>query len=278
MDTNLPALFSLSFSSCRAFDIPFYIGTVAPFILIYIFNSIVFTIIIISLLKRGQSSATKLPGHVYVKQQLGVAISLSVLFGITWGLGLFASNTIYRGDTKHVRDAFAALFVILTTFHGLGLFVMHCVRPAKVREEVKSIFFEKKRTTRTSATGGIHKDRMTAASKNAGYTTVTIDKRSSYSATMYPVGSLRDSTASLKKNGDDSLAIGNSFATHKEETEFTANPDFVNVESSPEMTPVKKKFQDEKFETKEDSNSSTGSYASNDNHPIVSSNGTPAEP
>ena len=210
-----------------------------------------------------------------MKQQLGVAISLSVLFGITWGFGLFASNSIYNGNERHIRDAFAALFIILTTFHGLGLFVMHCVRPAKVREEVKAIFIDRnKRTTRTSGTGGIQKERMTAASKNAGYTAVTIDKRSSYS--MHPTDSIRDSTASLKKNEHGSFAISNSFAVHEEETGFAANPNFVAEEDSPEMTPVKK-FQDEKFEAKEDSNSSTGSYASNDNHPIMSANGTPVE-
>lgn len=216
---------SLFISSCRAFDIPFYIGTVAPFILIYIFNFIVFTIIIISLLKRGQSSATKLPGHIYVKQQLGVAISLSVLFGISWGIGLFASRRIYSGSDRIARDVIAAIFIILTAFHGLILFLMHCVRPAKVREEVRSVFFDRSKKTRTTS-GAIQKDKLT---KHAAYTT-TFDKRGSYDTAMFPPQRSSGSLSSIKKN-DDSMMMSNYYTIREEETGFASNPDFVNGES-----------------------------------------------
>lgn len=217
---------SLFISSCRAFDIPFYIGTVAPFILIYIFNFIVFTIIIISLLKRGQSSATKLPGHIYVKQQLGVAISLSVLFGISWGIGLFASRGIYSENERIARDIIAAIFIILTAFHGLILFLMHCVRPAKVREEVRSVFFDRSKKTRTTASGAIQKDKLT---KHAAYTT-TFDKRGSYDTAMFPPQRSSGSLSSIKKN-DDSMMMSNYYTIQEEETGFASNPDFVNGES-----------------------------------------------
>ena len=99
----------------------------------------------VSLLRRSQSSsAIKLPTHTFAKQQLGVAISLSILFGISWGFGLFASQHAYSEDTKYIRDIFAAVFVVLTSFHGFGLFIMHCVRPTKVRKEIQTIFKLKK--------------------------------------------------------------------------------------------------------------------------------------
>ena len=196
-----------------------------PFILIYIFNFVVFTIIIISLLKRGQSSATKLPGHIYVKQQLGVAISLSVLFGISWGIGLFASRGIYNKNERIARDVIAAIFIILTAFHGLGLFLMHCVRPAKVREEVRSVFFDRSKKTRTTS-GAIQKDKLT---KHAAYTT-TFDKRGSYDTAMFPPQRSSGSLSSIKKN-EDSMMMSNYYTIQEEETGFASNPDFVNGES-----------------------------------------------
>ena len=49
-----------------------------------------------------------------IHQQLIIAVTLSVLFGLGWGIGLLATQDIHTNKT--VRDLFAALFVIITAF------------------------------------------------------------------------------------------------------------------------------------------------------------------
>ena len=68
-----------------------------------------------------------------------IAVTLSVLFGLGWGIGLLATQDIYTNKT--VRDLFAALFVIVTAFHGLFIFIMQCLRSNEVRNNWKQWFF-----------------------------------------------------------------------------------------------------------------------------------------
>ena len=65
------------------------------------------------------------------KQQLIVAVTLSILFGLGWGIGLPATQAI--PSSLVIRDVFASLFVIFTAFQGLFVFIMHCVRSPDVR-------------------------------------------------------------------------------------------------------------------------------------------------
>ena len=67
----------------------------------------------------------------FVLEQLFIAVALSVMFGLGWGIGLLATQDIHTNKT--VQDLFAALFVIITAFHGLFIFIMHCVRSKEVR-------------------------------------------------------------------------------------------------------------------------------------------------
>lgn len=73
-------------------------------------------------------------------QQLMIALTLSILFGLGWGIGLPASGAIF--ETPVVRNIFAASFIILTGFQGLFIFIMHCLRSAEVRKEWKSWVFK----------------------------------------------------------------------------------------------------------------------------------------
>ena len=124
------------FSSCRAFNIPYYIGMVVPFLVIYIFNWTVFFIIIVTLLRKSCKSdlkdvKKKQENISFIRQQLVIVTTLSVLFGLGWGIGLFATQDIH--NNKAVRDLFAALFVIVTAFHGLFIFIMQCLRSKEVQ-------------------------------------------------------------------------------------------------------------------------------------------------
>ena len=75
----------------------------------------------------------------FVRQQLVIITSLSILFGLGWGIGLLATQDIHTNKT--VRDLFAALFVILTAFHGLFIFIMHCLHSKEVRNTWKQWVF-----------------------------------------------------------------------------------------------------------------------------------------
>ena len=132
------------FSSCRAFNIPYYIGMVVPFLIIYIFNWVIFFIIIVTLLRKSCKSdlkdVKKKQGNIsFVRKQLIIVTTLSVLFGLGWGIGLFATQDIH--NNKIVRDLFAALFVIVTAFHGLFIFIMHCLRSKDVQSVWKHWFY-----------------------------------------------------------------------------------------------------------------------------------------
>ena len=132
------------FSSCRAFNIPYYIGMVVPFFIIYIFNWVIFFIIIVTLLRKSCKSdlkdvKKKQENISFVRQQLIIVTTLSVLFGLGWGIGLFATQDVH--NNKIVRDLFAALFVIVTAFHGLFIFIMHCLRSKDVRSVWKHWFY-----------------------------------------------------------------------------------------------------------------------------------------
>ena len=75
----------------------------------------------------------------FVRQQLIIVTTLSILFGLGWGIGLLATQDIHTN--KIVRDLFAALFVIITAFHGLLIFIMHCLRSKEVRHSWKRCCF-----------------------------------------------------------------------------------------------------------------------------------------
>ena len=132
------------FSSCRAFNIPYYIGMVVPFLIIYIFNWVIIFIIIVTLLRKSCKSdlkdvKKKQENISFVRQQLIIVTTLSILFGLGWGIGLFATQDIH--NNKIVRDLFAALFVIVTAFHGLFIFIMHCLRSKDVQSVWKHWFY-----------------------------------------------------------------------------------------------------------------------------------------
>ena len=115
---------------------------VVPFLIVYIFNWVVFVIIIVSLLRKNFQSNIKLKNchnKKFGREQLIIAIALSVMFGLGWGIGLLATQDIHTNKT--VRDLFAALFVIITAFHGLFIFIMHCLRSKEVRTVWKRWFF-----------------------------------------------------------------------------------------------------------------------------------------
>ena len=119
--------------SCRAHGAPFFIGVLIPFLVLYLFNWIIFLIIVISLLLKMVSSKTeeidsrKDSGqdsfHSSLKKHLIITMTRSVLFGLSWGLGLLITEEVHSNKISH--DLFISIFVILTALHGLFIFIMY---------------------------------------------------------------------------------------------------------------------------------------------------------
>ena len=146
---------------------------IVPFLIMYLFNWVIFIIIIVSLLRKNFQSDIKRKNKkniTFVHQQLIITVTLSILLGLGWGIGLLATQDIHTNKT--IRDLFAALFVITTAFHGLFIFIMHCLRSKEVRntwkrwffgvtgkdfnELTSSAFFSKQKKHVPSTTGSLH--------------------------------------------------------------------------------------------------------------------------
>ena len=134
------SLFNLHAYRCRVHGIPFYVGLIAPFIIIYLFNWVVYVIILCSLFckcsckKEDDDRSTR----VKTKHQLIAAVTLSVLFGLGWGIGLIATEGV---RTKAVHDLFSALFIICTAFQGVMVFCLQTLRSKEVRNTWLSLFY-----------------------------------------------------------------------------------------------------------------------------------------
>lgn len=125
-------------SSCRPYGEPFYGGLVAPFAVIYIMNWIIFILILVSLLRKkkniGKANSDKKAMIAKLKQQFIIALTLSLLFGLGWGIGFAATTSI---PIAAISFTLQAIFIFLTGFQGLLIFIMHCMRSEDARKEWK---------------------------------------------------------------------------------------------------------------------------------------------
>ena len=69
-----------------------------------------------------------------VRERFRNAIVLSLLFGLGWALGLPATEGI---DSISVRTAVQVLFIIVTAFQGLYIFIMQCLTGSNAVEAKK---------------------------------------------------------------------------------------------------------------------------------------------
>ena len=126
-------------------NLPFYIGFVLPFIIIYVFNWLLFFLIVVSLCKRDMSKK-KMKNQTLGKQAtldrrefkkyFIITISLSINFGLGWIIGLLATSEL---GVAHL--IFVYLFSIFVAIQGVLIFVLHCLRVPAARATWKYWFY-----------------------------------------------------------------------------------------------------------------------------------------
>jgi hypothetical protein len=126
---------------CRPFGVPYYVGWIAPFIALYLFNITIFFIIMLSLIiscikKKEYSTKDQSFDKKKLLQQFIIAVTLSVLFGLGWGVGLPATQGL---GVQVLSDILSAIFIFFTAFHGLFVFLLYCVRNENVRNSWKEV-------------------------------------------------------------------------------------------------------------------------------------------
>ena len=138
------ALLSHPTYSCRVHHYSFWIGLLIPFGIIYIVNWIIFILIFASLLCRpnvknemgGKGRLRKL------KENFIIALGLSLLFGMSWAVGLLASSDL----PDAVRHPAAWVFTLATAFLGVYLFILYVPRSLEARQFWKQLLLCKSKT------------------------------------------------------------------------------------------------------------------------------------
>ena len=136
--------------SCRATEWPFWAGTILPFGLVYIFNWIMFVIIMVSICKHNRSiekskgeKGTSKSG----RKNLLIAVTLALVFGLGWAIGLAATSVPIR----EITYVFQILFCFLVGAQGVLIFLLQGVRNKDFRHFWRQIFYTVVRKTHLSS-------------------------------------------------------------------------------------------------------------------------------
>lgn len=131
------------YSSCRPVNWPFWFGFVAPFIIIYIFNWVMFILIMVSLCRHSAGIVKKTDTSNWctvLGRHLLIALILSVMFGFGWIFGLIGTSLL-REELGAFSTASQYIFSIFIAFQGVLLFIFHAIRSPESREEWKKWYY-----------------------------------------------------------------------------------------------------------------------------------------
>ena len=211
---NLTVSYILSVFSCRANGFPFYLGFILPFLAIYVFNWIVFIVILVSLVRH----AAKVAKQRFIRSNVTIAAGLALVLGLGWGFGLAASS-------NKINDLACALQIIFSIFvgsQGLLLLLFHGVRNKDAKKVWRSWlpFVKSGRGMKTKACG------VTTRTEDKGQFTSTLQDISPSTALSESVCEPESSIAKEQKLVDVShcMAIGGStFVDAMEKPQFIEN-------------------------------------------------------
>ncbi|XP_011609905.2 adhesion G-protein coupled receptor G2 isoform X3 [Takifugu rubripes] len=107
-------------------DIAFYVAVVAYFCVIFLFNFIMFIVVLVQL-RRMRKQNPHNSAHRTTLQDIRSVVGITLLLGLTWGFAFFAWGP--------VNLAFMYLFAIFNSLQGFFIFVFHCAVKDVVRRQ-----------------------------------------------------------------------------------------------------------------------------------------------
>nr|XP_046267471.1 adhesion G-protein coupled receptor G2 [Scatophagus argus]XP_046267472.1 adhesion G-protein coupled receptor G2 [Scatophagus argus] len=107
-------------------DIAFYVAVVAYFCVIFLFNLIIFIVVLVQLCRiKRQNPHNAL--HRTTLQDARSVVGITILLGLTWGFAFFAWGPL--------NLPFMYLFAIFNSLQGFFIFVFHCAVKENVRRQ-----------------------------------------------------------------------------------------------------------------------------------------------
>ena len=121
--------------SCRPTEWPFYFGFILPFVIIYVLNWIVFVAIMVSICKHFRNLQSLRESSVRqqlrnVKENLIIAMCLSIVLGLGWGLGLVSTSS----GLVELSFTFQVIFSIFVGSQGVLIFILYGIRNTNFRQ------------------------------------------------------------------------------------------------------------------------------------------------
>ena len=96
-----------------------------PILLVIIFNTIIFIIVIVVLVRHSIQRSKQHNKKIDIIQMMANITGIVFLFGLTWIFGAF---TILKAD-----QAFQLIFTVTNSFQGFFIFILFCVLNSDVR-------------------------------------------------------------------------------------------------------------------------------------------------
>ena len=126
---------------CRCFprEWPLYIGTIIPFGIIYIFNTVMFIIILMNTLRHVHKATSKETKLRKLIKKTTIIFVLALMFGVGWVFGVLGSPV--SGLPDLVSRPLQYAFIIVAGLQGLFIFLLHPCRSEEAREKWKKWFY-----------------------------------------------------------------------------------------------------------------------------------------
>ncbi|XP_056253567.1 mucin-2 isoform X3 [Seriola aureovittata] len=107
-------------------DIAFYVAVVAYFCVVFLFNFIMFIVVLVQLCRIKRQNPHNMQ-HRSILQDVRSVAGITLLLGLTWGFAFFAWGP--------VNLPFMYLFAIFNSLQGFFIFVFHCAAKENVRRQ-----------------------------------------------------------------------------------------------------------------------------------------------
>ncbi|KAL6462711.1 hypothetical protein MHYP_G00291330 [Metynnis hypsauchen] len=192
----------------------FYVAVVAYFCVIFVFNMIMFVVVMVQLrrIKRQNPHNNQYRSGL---QDLRSIAGLTILLGLTWGFAFFAWGV--------VSLAFMYLFTIFNSLQGFFIFVFHCAMKETVRRQWRTYLCcgkyrlaENSDWSRTATQNTTKKTSLVTA--NSGSRTQSASRSSSLSTNSIPQSnnsSMEDSTSTTMEGSSGDVVLNEINSQHR---------------------------------------------------------------